>query len=208
MKNIILYFCLLGLIYFPSMAQDQDNYSDPDQLSVTGTSTETESNQDEISLKRFDTDLTVGTSFTYSPKNFLGPSYYIAPEFSYRVTPRFILSAGVGLEYSQFYPLYSETREQDNLLPMTRAFLYARGTYLVSPRLSVSGTAYKVINDVPRLSNHLSSYNLNYQGISVGFNYKFSNSFSFGFEMQMQQNPYYRSDGLIPPAGYVSVPGF
>ena len=91
---------------------------------------------------------------------------------------------------------------------MTRAFLYARGTYLVSPRLSVSGTAYKVINDVPRLSNHLSSYNLNYQGISVGFNYKFSNSFSFGFEMQMQQNPYYRSDGLIPPAGYVSVPGF
>ncbi len=208
MKSILAGIGFLMMIIPGALGQERDNISDPDQLVVSPWSAGADSIAELGDLKRFDIGMNVGTGFTYSPKNFFGPSYYIAPDFSYLVTPRFVLSAGVGVEYARFYPLYSGSSDQDEILPMTRVFLYAHGTYLLSSRLTVSGIAYKGINDVPRLTNYSPSYNTTYQGMGVGFNYKFTNSFSVGFEMRIQQNSYFPNDRFIPPDGYIPIPGF
>ena len=209
MKVIVLGISFLIAISLHISGQEQESFSDPDQLKITSGPVDSDTIQETADRRRFDTDLTIGTGFAFSPHNFFGPTYYIAPGFSYTVTPRFILSGGVGAEFGRFYPLYEGGNQEDQILPMTRAFLYARGTYLLSPRLSISGVAYKVINDVPRLTRYNPAVNYNSQGIGMGFNYKITESFSVGFEMQIQQNSYYnQSGGLIPPEGYVSIPGF
>ena len=159
---------------------------------------------------RFDADLTVGTSFSYSPGNYYGPAYYVAPSFSYLVSQRFSLSAGIALQQSMYYPLCSHSEGYTGKLSLTRAFIFTRGDYLLTPRLKVGGMVYKSINDVPRLHSYAYPYNYSYQGVSFDLQYKFSNSFSIGFEMRMQNTGYGSSSGdeAIPPAGYLPVPGF
>ena len=208
MKSILTGIIFLMFILPNVIGQQQDSVPDPDQLIV-----EPQTNEDydvikPANQKKFDVDMTVGTEFTFSPKNFYGPSYYIAPEFSYLVSPRFILSGGVGVDYARFYSLYNESAKENDILPMTRLFLYARGSYLLTPNLTVSGIAYKGINDVPRLTKYRPSFNYNYQGMGVGLNYKFSDSFSVGFEMRIQQNSYYPENGLITPGEYFSPSGY
>ena len=184
--------------------QDKENITDPDQLIIIPVSTQEDSVTETEAPKRFDVDMTLGTAFSFSPKNYFGPSYYISPGFSYLVTPRFLLSAGVGIEYSRFYPLYSESyNNKDEILPMTRMYLYARGSYLLTPNLTVSGIAYKGINDVPRLAKYSPSFDYNYQGMGIGFNYKFSDSFSMGFEMRIQQNSFSPDFGFNSPDIFV-----
>ena len=91
MKSILAGFIFLMLI-LPGVFGQQDSIPDPDQLIVVPQTEETTVVDKPAIQKKFDVDMTMGTEFTYSPKNFFGPSYYIAPEFSYRVTPRFMLS--------------------------------------------------------------------------------------------------------------------
>ncbi|MBN1599823.1 MAG: hypothetical protein JW894_16125 [Bacteroidales bacterium] len=164
---------------------------------------------DTDNLKKLKPGLEVGTSFSFSPDNYYGPSYYVAPHSSFLVTPRFILTAGLAYEYSQIYPLYSGENDDMEMLPMTRAFLYARGTYLLSSRLTIGATAYKAINDVPKLTRNLEEMSNNYQGMSLDMQYKISDSFSVGFQIRMQNGSYYyNGNSMIPAAGYVPLRGF
>ncbi len=208
MRSIAIAFGLLLFLNLSLLAQEEDITPDPDQLEVASEPPESNSETNTNTLKRFDVDLSVGTEFTFSPGNFYGPSYYIAPDFSYLVTPRFRLSGGIGLGYGQFYPLYNTSAEQDNMLPMTRLFLYARGSYFITSRLTISGIAYKAINDVPRLTRYDTYLHHNYHGMGVGFNYKFSDSFSVGFEMRIQHNSYYPFDGLMFPNEHFPYAGY
>ena len=208
MRVTILIILILAFCFrINSIAQQDQLPADNDQLEVTGEQEETSADFNDVKPKKLHPHLEVGTSFTYSPNYFYGPSYYIAPGFSYAVTPRFYLLAGIAIEHSTFYPLYSQGRDADNILPMTRAFMYAKGSYLLTPRLTINGTVYKSINDVPGTAQHSYPYNYNYQGMSVGLRYKISNSFSFGFQVRTQ-NGYYNPPGLIPREAYVPVPGF
>ncbi len=201
-------FMLFLFTILPTIAYNQQDSvsADPDQLEINRF--DNISRDETPKLKeRFDTDLQVGTSFTYSPGNFYGPSYFISPGISYRVTPRFFLSSGVALQHSTLYPIYQQDESSQKMLPMTQAYIYARGSYFVSPRFVVNGTAYKSMMDAPRLTKNGRAVNYNYQGMSVGFQYKVSDSFSFGLQMNMQ-NGYYEPDRLFPASGYVPAPGF
>jgi hypothetical protein len=171
-------------------SQEEEIQFDRDQISTS------ENNNDEATSKqsikdRIDTEFEVGTSFSYSPGNFYGPSYYIAPSISYLASPRFMLTTGAGLQYSTFYPLYQSSEPERDMLPMTRAFLFTRGSYFISPRLIVSGTVYKSISNIPEWTRNSGVVGYNYQGMSVGFQYRVSKSFSFGIHMNMQ-NGYYK----------------
>ena len=208
--RIIVILLIAASINIGLKAQADTLLSDPDQLvlPVPDNDKRTEIKADE---KKLDIDLTVGTSFLYSPGNFYGPSFYAAPSLSYQINPRFRLSAGVALERGGFYPLHTSSGEDDSMLPMTRAFMFARGSYQVSPRLTIGGSAYKSINDVPRLEEYGVPLDYNYEGVSFDINYRLSNSISVGFQMRMQNGGgyyYYNPNSLIPPAGYVPVPGF
>jgi hypothetical protein len=184
----------------------QSDQTDPDQLILSDTSSLNTEYQ-ETAPKKFDTRIGVGTSFIYSPRNYYGPSYYFAPQVSYLITPRFNLSAGLGVEYSTLYPLDGGDENQE-MLPMVRAYLYARGAYLLSPKLTLSGTVYKSVNDVPRLAYHNHRINYSYSGFNVGVHYQLSRSFSVGFQMQMNSGVYPGYNSLIPVDAYVPLRGF
>lgn len=200
---------LFALLMFAGKAQE----TDPDQLETTGIVYEENEGvnmqRDSEKPSRFDTGLELGTSFSYSPGNFYGPSYYIAPHFSYMATPRLRLSAGIALQQTNLYPLYESTGGNE-MLPMTRAFLYARGSYLLSERLVLHGTAYKTVNDVPRRADAMPVYNYDYSGFNVGLDYHINSSISIGVQINMRNGGYYYpgQTGLIPPDAYVPVPGF
>ena len=202
MKGNILLFCFLLCILYQVPAQESNEQVDTDQIEIVPVPSDNNSETGtEQSPKKFDFGMTIGTGFTFSPGNFYGPSYSVAPGFSYRITPRLFLSAGLMLEHAVFYPLYGETDNQDKILPMTRAFLYTSGSYLLSNRLTIQGMVYKSLNDIPLLNTYNSSYN--YQGMGVGFNYKISRSISVGVHMQVQQNSGYPYYNLMPPAGFI-----
>ncbi len=200
---LISFFCFVQTSY----AQEEQMENDPDQLEIVIDEKEAMEEPNDVKPERLQTHIEVGTSFTYSPNNFYGPSIYVAPSLSYLVTPRLTLSAGVAVERSNLYFMESQAANNDGMLPMTRAYLFARGSYMLTPKLALSGTVYKTINDVPRRENVLYPYNYNYQGMSLGLNYKFNSSFSIGFQVSTQSGNY-SSNGLIPPSGYVYVPGF
>jgi len=209
MKRIIaiLYFLMFICIVVPG--QELNETYDADQMETIPAPSDTNSDLNpNHPNKKFDFGMTVGTGFTFSPRNFYGPSYYVAPGFTYMATPRLSFSAGIAAEYATFYPLYNESAIQDKMLPMTRAFLYASGSYLLSARLAVHGIVYKTLIDMPRLSEYNSAYHSNYQGVGVGVDYKISNSFSVGFQMRLQQNPVYPYYEIISPPGFIPDSGF
>ena len=204
-----LIFILISLVCFvkTSYSQEDQMENDPDQLEVVVEEEQTMKELNDVKPKRLQTHIEVGTSFTYSPNNFYGPSIYAAPCLSYLVTPRLTLTAGIAVERSNLYLMESQTANNDGMLPMTRAYLFARGTYMLTSKLALSGTVYNTINDVPRQENVYYPYNYNYQGMSLGLDYKFNSSFSVGFHISTQSGNY-NPNGLIPPSGYVYVPGF
>lgn len=206
MKFLVSLFavcCFSGILN----AQVEPNSIDIDQLEVF--KSDEQSDKETIpKLKKFVTNVTVGTSFSYSPGNFYGQSYYVAPSFTYLVNQRFSLSAGIALQQSRFYPLYSTSEGINENQAFTQAFVYIRGSYLLNPRLRIGGTIYKSINGLPRLGADYHSTNYNYQGMSLDLQYKISNSFSVGFEMRMQNGSYTIGNSLIPFEGYVPVFGF
>jgi len=189
-------------------SQGTNDTIDTDQLKIDAPALQ-KTPAENPEMKRLDADLTIGTSFMYSPGNFYGPSFYVAPSLSYRINPRFTIASGVALEQGSFYPVYQNSSDEKNMLPMTRAFLFARGSYQLTSRLTVGGGVYKAVNTMPQLSRYSPACNYNYQGISLDLNYKITHSFSVGFQMRIQDGNFqYQEDGLIPPAGYVPVQGF
>ena len=178
-------FILAFIFFFAFSVFSQENESDNDQLDVSGYQEANSAELPAVKEKRLKTNFELGTSFTYSPRNFYGPSYYIAPSLSYLVTPRFSLSAGLGFEYTSLYPLYNMTDNGSSMLPMTRAFLFARGSYLLTERLVVTGSVYKTMNDVPKLTQNSHPMNYNYQGVDLGIQYQINRNFSVGFHMRM-----------------------
>ena len=206
MRKFVLLF--LGFLFLTSLSVIcQEKTDDPDQL-VLPKSTENTGDvvKNDVKPKRLSTGFDVGTSFTYSKGNFFGPSYYVAPHLNYQLSPRLLLSAGVSVERSNFHTLYEQPAGESDILPMTRAFIYGRGSYLLSDRLTVSGTVYKAINDVPRLTRYSAPLNYNYQGASLEFNYKITNSISFGVQVRTQ-NGSQTGFGYYSPQNFLMAPG-
>jgi hypothetical protein len=206
MKNILLVsvFFFSG-VHFIAFGQQANPQIDTDQLEVSF-DVDQSSGEDIVSKqKKIDTGIEVGTSFNYSPHNYYGSSFYIAPNLTYKLNSRLILQTGIMIEKSMFYPLYKQGELSNDILPMTRTFLFAKGNYLLTPRLTVSGTAYKSFNDVPKLTSSSAPYNYNLQGVCVDFQYKISRSISVGFHVLMQNGYYNRQ---ISPADYNPVSGF
>jgi hypothetical protein len=207
-RFLALILILMNGFYQTGIAQEDQAENDPDQLEIVPGQDESANEQNDVKPeKRLKPHLEAGTSFTYSPNNFYGPSFYIAPSLTYLVTPRFALTAGVAIERSNYYVLPSSELYSDGMLPMTRAFLYAKGSYLLTSRLTLSGTVYKTINDVPKTEGVSYPYGYNYQGMMMGLDFKINESISIGFHVGTN-NGYYNPNSLIPPAGYVYVPGF
>ena len=201
-----LYFIIFLAGFYTASGQVSIDSTDRDQLDYNP-SAEQKNMQDE-GVKKLHTEFQVGSSFIYSPGNFYGPALYAAPALSYRLNPRFVISAGAGIEAGNFYPLYNAEGISNSLLPMTRFYIFTRGEYYLTERLTLGGTAYKGISRIPRLSEYSSPYQQDFQAIGVDLNYKVTPSFSIGVHMRFQNSPYYQNNELIPPEGYVPWGGY
>jgi hypothetical protein len=153
--------------------------------------------------------LNMGGTFVASPW-YKGFSTYVAPEFSFAVTPRFFLSGGVRVE--QFFPSGApspgpEGGQTAGYRPATSLFFYASGTYLIRPNFSVTGTIMKNLD----LNKNISPFARNYNyyapdSYSLRFDYQLSRNIHLGAEFRYMNynnyNPYYPGASMFGPPSY------
>jgi hypothetical protein len=184
-SSLLIFGCFNGIAVF---CQQSDSKLDNDQPIIKQDTTAITNVHSAAKIKKFNTGLEVGTSFMYSPNNFYAPSVFIAPNFNYRLSPKFLIHAGLIYEKSSIHTLYSVDNQSDKIIPMTRTYVYAGGTYLVGPKLSISGSVFKLINNTSKSANYQYPYYMNTQGFQLDLNYKVSNSISVGFQVRQQNN--------------------
>jgi hypothetical protein len=208
-RIIILIVTSFTLSQVYIVAQTTNDSIDSDQLQLNSTLESSTGPSDVIlknnlKIKRLSTSLEAGTSFSYSPHNYYGPSFYIAPGLNYSITPRFNLQAGIIVEKSTLYGFKESDLNTNSGLNLMSISLYARGSYLLTPKLVVHGTVYKTINDVPKQLKYQVPGSYNSNGAIVGINYKINRSLSIGFDVRMQNNSYYSGNQgyYYPVLGY------
>jgi len=192
-KTVCFVF-LITSINFVS-AQTTNDSIDKDQLIINNDNQlpglkHDQSSDISLKPKKIQPGLEIGTSFSYSPRNYYGPSFYVAPNITYYINPRFALKVGVAVERSNIYPLYETSSNDIGMLPMTRTFLYTKGAYMLSSRITVDGTVYTSVNNIPRLTKYSAPASYTQSGAIIGINYKLNRSLSFGFHMHMQNSSY------------------
>jgi hypothetical protein len=155
--------------------------------------------------QKFKFGFQAGTSFSSFGNGFSMFSNQISPHLSYQVNPKFSLEIGTTISNYNTgnSAVYSLTGD-----PMPASFMgvsgYVAGRYLLSERLTISGSVYRESSVMPGLSVNPAAFEFLNQGMAVGFDYKISDKFSFGAGIQMMQtnnpwggsylnNPYQRS---------------
>ena len=138
----------------------------------------------------------VGTDFSYSKLFGVRNGVNVGFNGSYTVSPRFILSAGSFIGFSRFsnVPLIFPVNDQSGLSSFNSTFIsiYARGDYLVTPRLTIAGIAYKNFSPYRVENINPMFMNFNSQGMSLQFNYKLFENVHIGaqFNFSSNQNQY------------------
>ena len=147
----------------------------------------------------FTSGLGGGSMFTHS----------VAPSLNWDVSRRFNLHLGTILSSSQMngmnalfpYTMHMAGGESVDMLQSQRLFntaVYATGTYQVSPRLSLIGSAWVEHNNLPELGMNPQAFDTTPRGGMFGFDYRVSESFRFGAEVRVSTgynplNPFYNS---------------
>ncbi len=190
-KIVSPFLFLLLLVSVESQAQ---SVSKPD--SITSFSHQTiKKDASLFNYKRMSFSIDMGMGFIASKYN-SGAYTYISPYLSYMVTPRFKLDVGGilqqgfnGINKTEFGSLGGNN---------TNVLLFARGNYLVSDRLIISGSVYKTFgnntisnSDLLKKKNALDNY-----GMSVGAEYKITDHLTVGAQINYSNgnnNPFYQS---------------
>lgn len=149
-----------------------------------------------LNYKRMSFSVDVGVGFGASKYN-SGSYTYVSPYLSYLVTPRFKLDVGATL----LQGLSGNSGLNGFGGNTTNMMLFARGDYLVTDRLIVSGSAYKIFNNYNTLNtdfnNNKNSFD-NY-GVSMGMEYKIGEHMIIGAQINVSDgydnpyNPFYQS---------------
>jgi hypothetical protein len=95
--------------------------------------------------KKMDVGVQLGTSVSTDFNKGYSFSTAVAPEIRYRINNRFTLRGGVSLSNTEYgntlvYSPYGINRYSGNI---TQGMLYISGDYMISPKVILSGTAYK-----------------------------------------------------------------
>ena len=102
---------------------------------------------------------------------------YLAPYLRYSLTPKFKLDIGgiISQGTNNFYP------EQSGTFNNTSMLLFARGNYLLTDKITVSGSVYKTFYPNSTMNSDLNNkYSTEHYGYSVGMDYKINKHLSFG----------------------------
>lgn len=196
MKKLFSVFLLATLLLSLS-AQDNDvDYIDIElDSSVYSNDVKTA----EVERKLY-TGVDMSMGYAFSKNGYNGPMFALSPYVAYPLNKKFSIRAGMSVGYGGFYSPYTVSSENNELLPMTRMFLYVSGDYRVNDRLIVSGSIYTQVLDVPNSNPIDNNSNFNTQGASIGFQYKLTRSISVGAQIRVED------PGMYSPYSPVSNP--
>jgi len=154
-----------------------------------------------LNYKRLGFSMEMGVGVSGSKSGF-GTYTYVAPFLNYRVTPRFRID--VGASYIQgFSNNYSNELQGLGSNPSYLS-LFARGNYLVSEKLIISGAVYKTFDlNKPQTSDlNTQKRTLDNYGIMVGAEYKITENLTIGAQLTVSDrntngcSPFYQDNYL------------
>jgi hypothetical protein len=177
-RYLFLFSIVLFLLAEPSFAQ-YEYYSD----STTKKDIDNFKNKSSLlNYKRLGISMEMGIGVSGS-KSGLGTYTYMAPFLNYRVSPRFRLD--VGAVYTQGFNNFHSNEFQNFNGNNSNLSLFARGNYLVSDKLLISGAVYKTFNlNKPQTSDiSTQKRSLDNYGIIVGAEYKITENLTIGAQL-------------------------
>lgn len=164
--------------------------------------------------KKVDYSLSTGTSFFSSPGFASGSSFFLAPEFKMKLSPKFKVDAGIMLMQNRLNAsmptsIFGEKSVVVKSGPSYGGIVYASGNYQLNARLVFSGSFEKSFS--PDGYSQMGLQN-SYQTMSLGVKYKLSEhmSISGGFRVLQTNgfNPYSGYNYLMPGTGLHSLNSF
>jgi len=157
-----------------------------------------------LPLHQLHVGVQVGSQFTTTSGYGSAFSTFLSPTLTYKVSKRFLLSGGISVVNTSLYgvkPFYSYPSEAP--IPgfsgnITQTTLWVSGQYLLSDRITLTGTAYKTVDALGNNPVNSPYYNNNPQGASLRVGYKINDfmhieagfGYSRGFNDYSYGNPY------------------
>jgi hypothetical protein len=110
--------------------------------------------------------MSAGAGFMFSPG--LGSAFYLAPRLNFQVTPRFHVHTGINI--IQYSLLPAQMAELSRKTPVTGAYVFTEGVYLLNERWSVNGSVMKSL--VPKSMQTKQPFRLPAEAIHLGIDYR------------------------------------
>ena len=145
--------------------------------------------------KKMDVGVQLGTSFSTDFNKGFAFTTMVAPELRYRVNKRLTIRGGISIANSEYgntlvYSPYEGFRRYSGNI--TQGMLYVSGDYVISPKLFLTGTAYKEFSI--DYNNPGNMYSPGYDGKGLMMNLLFmpneNTSINAGIEIYQGNNPY------------------
>lgn len=165
---------------------------------------------------KFDYGLSLGSQFSTTTGYGSALTSYVAPTISYNLTKRFRIGGGITYINTNLFntrPLYGAEGTQSISGNYSTGLVHINGTYLVSNKLTLSGSAFKAfpISSEPlpyNPYNPISSKGA--QGVNFNIDYKITENFHIqaGFGYSSGVNPLYSNSYYQNPFQQGFGPGF
>jgi hypothetical protein len=133
----------------------------------------------DLSLHKLHIGIQAGTEFMTTSGYGSGFSTFLSPTLTYPVSKKFMVSGGFSIINTSLYgfkPYYSFPEERSYSGNITQAMLWVSGQYLLSDRVTITGTAYKTIDIFGEKLRNSSFYKNNPQGAYLNVGYKISDN--------------------------------
>lgn len=152
--------------------------------------------------------LNTGSSFMSSFKNVeSGVNTYIAPQFSYSFTKKFIFDAGFAIVNSNLKVkkfTHNEFNDIAFTANYTSTYIYFGGRYLLNDHITISGHTYSQINAITNSSYSEKQHNFNIKGAHLGIDYQLNENSSIGIHINysndhiiLNSNPYFFQNSIL-----------
>jgi len=138
------------------------------------------------SIKPVSVSLNAGTSFMTGFQGGNAFSTFVAPEFNYPLSKRFILDAGFAVVNTSFNANHSgmnDSQKKSFNNNYTSTFIYGGGKYLLNDRFTLSGLAYTQVGAFGNNNYQQKEFNNNIKGAVFGIDYKLTENSSIGIHM-------------------------